>query len=374
MPPHRHAYRPTIMGTRGAVASAHPLASMSGIRMLLEGKVAAITGGSRGMGAAFARRFAAEGSAVSLIARDGERVESVAKAIRDAGGDAMAIAGDVVDPAAVARYAATTLERYGRVDVLVNNAGQLAFGSFLDETAHSPVPVVLSAGTQTDKAPQTVQALLENLQRIGQTAPSTAEIETATRYLSDSFLFRTETVGALADMTAKLSVLSLPDDYFDEYRKAVRLIAQLPTMLATIHRLRTDQRPLAPRRGLSLAANFLYMLFGQVPSWEAERAFDAALILHADHELNASTFAARVIAATLGNVHGAVTGAIAALAGTLLVERDDCVPDDGNYNVLSYVSHTGTFGTLDLPDLTAFSRAWSNNYGTNDFVLTVFQP
>ena len=102
-----------------------------------------------------------------------------------------------------------------------------------------------------------------------------------------------------------------------EYRKAVRLIAQLPTILATIYRLRTEQRPLAPRRGLSLAANFLYMLFGQVPSWEAERAFDAALILHADHELNASTFAARVIAATLGDVHGAVTGAIAALAGTL---------------------------------------------------------
>jgi citrate synthase len=102
-----------------------------------------------------------------------------------------------------------------------------------------------------------------------------------------------------------------------EYRKAVRLIAQLPTMLAAIHRLRTEQRPVAPRRGLSLAANFLYMLFGRVPAWEAERAFDAALILHADHELNASTFAARVIAATLGDVHGAVTGAIAALAGTL---------------------------------------------------------
>jgi citrate synthase len=102
-----------------------------------------------------------------------------------------------------------------------------------------------------------------------------------------------------------------------EYRKAVRLIAQLPTMLAAIHRLRTEQRPVAPRRGLSLAANFLNMLFGRVPAWEAERAFDAALILHADHELNASTFAARVIAATLGDVHGAVTGAIAALAGTL---------------------------------------------------------
>jgi citrate synthase len=102
-----------------------------------------------------------------------------------------------------------------------------------------------------------------------------------------------------------------------EYRKAVRLIAQLPTVLALIHRRRTEQRPLAPRRGLSLAANFLYMVFGQVPSREAERAFDVALILHADHELNASTFAARVIAATLGDVHGSVTGAIAALAGTL---------------------------------------------------------
>ena len=61
-----------------------------------------------------------------------------------------------------------------------------------------------------------------------------------------------------------------------EYRKAVRLIAQLPTMLATIHRLRTDQRPLAPRRGLSLAANFLYMLFGQVPSWPEREAAERA--------------------------------------------------------------------------------------------------
>src|SRR5262245_23355287 len=102
--------------------------------MLLEGKVAAITGGSRGMGAAFARRFAAEGAAVSLIARDGERAQAVVDEIRDAGGEATSIAGDVVDPDAVSRYAAVTLDRFGRVDILVNNAGQLAFGSFLDET------------------------------------------------------------------------------------------------------------------------------------------------------------------------------------------------------------------------------------------------
>jgi citrate synthase len=102
-----------------------------------------------------------------------------------------------------------------------------------------------------------------------------------------------------------------------ESRKAMRLIAQLPTMVAMFHRLRNDQKPLSPRRGLSLAANFLYMVSGDVPDKDAEHAFDVALILHADHELNASTFAARVVAATLADVHGAVTGAIAALAGPL---------------------------------------------------------
>ena len=102
-----------------------------------------------------------------------------------------------------------------------------------------------------------------------------------------------------------------------EYRKAVRLIAQLPTMLATFHRLRRNERPLAPRRGLSHAGNFLYMLSGQMPSVGTERAMDVALIVHADHELNASTFAARVTAATLADMHGAVTAAIATLAGPL---------------------------------------------------------
>jgi citrate synthase len=107
------------------------------------------------------------------------------------------------------------------------------------------------------------------------------------------------------------------DGHDAEYRKAVRLIAQLPTMVAMFHRLRNQQKPLAPRRGLSLAANFLYLCSGEVPNEAVEHAFDVALILHADHELNASTFAGRVIAATLADVHGAVTGAIAALAGPL---------------------------------------------------------
>ncbi|HXK18588.1 MAG TPA: insulinase family protein, partial [Polyangiaceae bacterium] len=114
----------------------------------------------------------------------------------------------------------------GRLFLDVREKRSLAYstGSSLEEPAHSPVPIVLSAGTQTNKAPQTVQALLDNLERMGNSPPTPAEIETASRYLSDSFLFKTETAGALADMTAKLSVLSLADDYFDEYRKAVRSI------------------------------------------------------------------------------------------------------------------------------------------------------
>jgi zinc protease len=114
----------------------------------------------------------------------------------------------------------------GRLFLDVREKRSLAYstGSSVEETAHSPMPIVLSAGTQTNKAPQTVQALLENLERMGKSPPTAAEVETASRYLSDSFLFRTETAGALADMTAKLSVLGLPDSYYDDYRKAVRSI------------------------------------------------------------------------------------------------------------------------------------------------------
>jgi zinc protease len=112
----------------------------------------------------------------------------------------------------------------GRLFLDVREKRSLAYstGSSIEEPAHSPVPIVLSAGTQTDKAPQAVQALLDNLERMSMSPPSPAEIEIASRYLSDSFLFKTETAGALADMTAKLSVLSLPDSYYDDYRKAVR--------------------------------------------------------------------------------------------------------------------------------------------------------
>jgi 2-methylcitrate synthase len=101
------------------------------------------------------------------------------------------------------------------------------------------------------------------------------------------------------------------------YRKAVRLTAQLGSLVATMGRLQKGGAPLQPDPVLSHAANFLYMLTGDRPSGLATRAFDVALILHADHELNASTFVARVAAATLTDIHSAIVAAIATLKGPL---------------------------------------------------------
>ncbi len=101
------------------------------------------------------------------------------------------------------------------------------------------------------------------------------------------------------------------------YRKAVRLTAQIASVVATWGRLAAGEGPIAPQPALGHAANFLYMLTGGRPSATATRALDVALILHADHELNASTFAGRVVAATLSDIHSAVTAAIGALKGPL---------------------------------------------------------
>ena len=101
------------------------------------------------------------------------------------------------------------------------------------------------------------------------------------------------------------------------YRKAVRLTAQMSSIVATMGRLNAAGGFIQPDPVLGHAANFLYMLTGERPSGLATRAFDVALVLHADHELNASTFAARVTAATLSDIHSAIVAAIGALKGPL---------------------------------------------------------
>jgi len=128
-------------------------------------------------------------------------------------------------------------------------------------------------------------------------------------------------------------------------RKSVRLTAQIPTLVTAFNHLRAGREPVAPHADLGVAANFLYMLKGEAPSETAARTFDIALILHADHEFNASTFSARVTIATLSDVHSAVTSAIGTLAGPLHGGANEAVfrmleqigtPD----NVAPYVTQT----------------------------------
>src|SRR5579875_1874250 len=120
-----------------------------------------------------------------------------------------------------------------------------------------------------------------------------------------------------------VSALSLYDPESEDMseeanrRKAVRLTAQLGTVVAAFARIRDGKEAIAPDPALGHAANFLYMLTGKYPDEEIARWFDIALILHADHSFNASTFAARVTASTLSDMHSAITSAIGTLKGPL---------------------------------------------------------
>jgi citrate synthase len=107
------------------------------------------------------------------------------------------------------------------------------------------------------------------------------------------------------------------NDHDANVHKAIRLTSQIAMIVAAYDRIRKGKDVVAPDRSLSHSANFLLMLNGKAPSTTAERALDIALILHADHELNASTFAARVTAATLSDMHSAITSAVGTLKGPL---------------------------------------------------------
>jgi citrate synthase len=100
-------------------------------------------------------------------------------------------------------------------------------------------------------------------------------------------------------------------------QQALRLTAQMATIAAAWNAMRHQQEPIAPRADLNHAANFLYMLTGKEPDARAARVLDTALVLHADHSLNASTFVARSIASTRSDMYSAIVGAIAALKGPL---------------------------------------------------------
>ena len=106
-------------------------------------------------------------------------------------------------------------------------------------------------------------------------------------------------------------------DRSNERRKAGSLIAQLPTIVARHHRRRLGLEPVEPDASLSYAESFLTMLRGEAPTEDEARALDVLMILHAEHEMNASTFTARVVAGTLSDIHSAIVAAICALKGPI---------------------------------------------------------
>jgi citrate synthase len=165
------------------------------------------------------------------------------------------------------------------------------------------------------------------------TLPTKAELEEFSGHLAKSRVVDEHIIKLLKSFPAgatpmevlrtAVSALSMYDaDETDNLhdanvRKSYRLTSQVAMIVAFYDRLRKGLEIVAPDPTLSHAANFLWMLNGEKPSQTATKTLDVALILHADHELNASTFAARVIAATLSDIHSAVTGAIGALKGPL---------------------------------------------------------
>ncbi|MEK3980945.1 citrate synthase [Psychrobacillus sp. FSL K6-2836] len=138
--------------------------------------------------------------------------------------------------------------------------------------------------------------------------------------------FKTFPINDVHPMTAlrtTVSMLALYDDAAEDmsdeanYLKAIKLQAKIPTLVTAFSRVRKGQEPVAPKTDLGYAANFLYMLHGELPQDIEVEAFDKALVLHADHELNASTFTARVCVATLSDIYSGVVAAIGALKGPL---------------------------------------------------------
>ena len=131
------------------------------------------------------------------------------------------------------------------------------------------------------------------------------------------------TVHPMAALRSAVSILGLHDEEADvmedeaNQRKAVRIQAKISTVVTAFARIRKGQEPIQPKENLSFAANFLYMLNGEEPKDLEVEAINKALVLHADHELNASTFTARVCVATLSDIYSGITAAIGALKGPL---------------------------------------------------------
>jgi citrate synthase len=167
--------------------------------------------------------------------------------------------------------------------------------------------------------------------------PKRAELDELRKDLAASYELPWEAIELIKGMYARVPASAEPMDalrtvvsalaMFDaesrdlsreaSIRVATRLTARFPTIVAAIDRARNDKSPVKPRPDLNIATNFLYMLKGEMPDEFDAHVLDVALILQADHELNASTFTARVVAGTLADMYSCVTAALGALSGPL---------------------------------------------------------
>lgn len=186
------------------------------------------------------------------------------------------------------------------------NIHELAQNSTFEEVAYLTFKGELPTAAQLQEFSQHLarhRALAPELMAFLKTLPRSTPPMTALR--------------CAVSMSGVYDVLAEVDTPQANFEKSIRLTAEMCTIVAAIRRLRDGLEPVEPRQDLGHSANFMYMLNGVAPSKDAEKAMDLILILHAEHGLNASTFAARVIAATLSDLHSAITGAIGALKGPL---------------------------------------------------------
>jgi 2-methylcitrate synthase len=190
---------------------------------------------------------------------------------------------------------------------------------------------------------------LPNQSELGELLQQLGEYAAIPAGVLDSLKIYPNGTNSMAALRTAVSSLALFDEQANDMsreaniKKAIKIQAQIPTIIAAFARIREGKEPVAPKKGVSIAYNFLYMLNGQEPEEVAVKALDQALVLHADHELNASTFAARVTVATLSDIYSGITSAIGALKGPLHGGANEAVmvmlEEIGSFaNVESYIN------------------------------------
>lgn len=194
--------------------------------------------------------------------------------------------------------------------------GQLTYGGYtIDDLAEHATFEEIVFLLWNDRLPKQ-----EELDQLAKALVDEAHVDEA---VLETLKKAPKTANAMAAIRTAVSQLALYDEAAEDmsreanYAKAIKLQAQISTLVTAYARIKKGLDPVAPKAGLSYAANFLYMLNGEEPTEVAEKAFNQALVLHADHELNASTFTARVCVATLSDVYSGVTAAMGALKGPL---------------------------------------------------------